>query len=342
MPKTTQEALEDLLKQYNSLAAYTPKTDEQIRTQAEGEYQSYYDQLRLAAQQQQERSDLALANQRANLQLNYDLQRQASQREWAARYSQADRQMLSRGMQRSSYAAQVLAGLGMQAAEAQDTIGRQQSAAEGNIDAQRAQLESQLAAQLAQYDASQAADVLNRIRALEDQEYDRGQQQKQNSINLSSQIYNALYQQDRAAVQDAQWERQFAESQRQFDAELDLKYEQLSKSGGGGGGSRKKAAAVETPLTTPQIGGTSDQELQFELFGPGTSSSSGGVGTPAGRTHTPVYTGSVSSTLSGGAGTPAKSSTTSTSSSGWAGTISNLLSSAGKKITSVASKYTKK
>ena len=340
MPKTTQEALEDLLKQYNSMAAYVPKTDEQIRTQAEGEYQSYYDQLRLAAQQQQERSDLALANQRANLQLNYDLQRQASQREWAARYSQADRQMLSRGMQRSSYAAQVLAGLGMQAAEAQDTIGRQQSAAEGNIDAQRAQLESQLAAQLAQYDASQAADVLNRIRALEDQEYDRGQQQKQNSINLSSQIYTALYQQDRAAVQDAQWERQFAESQRQFDAELDLKYEQLSKSGGGGG-SRKKAAAVETPLTTPQIGGTSDQELHDELFGPGTSSgSNGGVGTPAGRTHTPVYAGSVSSTLSGGAGTPAKSSTASTSS--WAGTISNLLSSAGKKITSVASKYTKK
>ena len=248
MPKTTQEALEDLLKQYNSLAAYVPKTDEQIRTQAEGEYQSYYDQLRLAAQQQQERSDLALANQRANLQLNYDLQRQASQREWAARYSQADRQMLSRGMQRSSYAAQVLAGLGMQAAEAQDTIGRQQSAAEGNIDAQRAQLESQLAAQLAQYDASQAADVLNRIRALEDQEYDRGQQQKQNSINLSSQIYNALYQQDRAAVEDAQWERQFAESQRQFDAELAYKEAQAAKSGGGGG-SKKTTTAAETPTT---------------------------------------------------------------------------------------------
>lgn len=192
--KDTATALEELLQQYNNTPTYTPKTDEEIRAKAEGEYKSYYDQLRLTAQQQQAQSDLALQQQAAGLQATYDKQREASLKDYAARYSQADRQMLSRGMQRSSYAAQVLANLSVQGAEAQQTIADQQAAAEGNIAAQRAQLAQQLALQLAQYDANEAADVLARIRELEDQEYERGMTSAEYHNNLSAQIYSYIQQ----------------------------------------------------------------------------------------------------------------------------------------------------
>ena len=256
------DALQQLINQYNNTPGYEQKTADQIRTQAEGEYQSYYDQLRLAARQSQEQSDLALQQQRAGLQDTYDRQREESRKAYEDAYSRAGRQQLSRGMQRSSYAAQVLANLTQQGAEAQDTIGRQQAAAEGNIDAQRTQLAQQLAQQLMQYDAGQAADVLKRMRDLEDQEYERGMTSTQYKNSLTSQIYQYMqqmaaekaeqdrwqaqmdYQKQRDAIADAQWQQQFAESVRQFDASL------AAKSGGGSSsGSRSSGNSSSTKTT---------------------------------------------------------------------------------------------
>lgn len=205
--------------------AYTPKTPDQIREQAEGEYQSYYDQLKLAAQQQQAQSDLALQQQREGLQDTYDKQREDSAKQYRQAYSQTDRAMLGRGMQRSSYTAQTLANLLQEGAEAQQDIGDAQAAAEGNIDAQRAQLAQQLATQLGQYDAAKQADILARIRELEDQEYTRGQQGQQNQQDLMLQIWQALYQGERDKVADNQWNMQFNAAQSSGGS-----------SGGGGGG----------------------------------------------------------------------------------------------------------
>ena len=140
---SASDALKKLLEQYNQTSSYVPKTADQIRQQAQGEYQSYYDQLRLAAQQAQARNDLALQQQREGLQRTYDKQREASQKEYENAYSRADRQQLSRGMQRSSYTAQVLANLTKEGAEAQQELWDAQGAAEGNIDAQRTQLAAQ-------------------------------------------------------------------------------------------------------------------------------------------------------------------------------------------------------
>lgn len=78
--KSAADALQKLLEQYNQTSSYVPKTADQIRQQAQGEYQSYYDQLRLAAQQAQARNDLALQQQREGLQRTYDKQREASQK----------------------------------------------------------------------------------------------------------------------------------------------------------------------------------------------------------------------------------------------------------------------
>ena len=224
------DALKKLLEQYNQTSSYVPKTADQIRQQAQGEYQSYYDQLRLAAQQAQARNDLALQQQREGLQRTYDKQREASQKEYENAYSRADRQQLSRGMQRSSYTAQVLANLTKEGAEAQQELWDAQGAAEGNIDAQRTQLAAQLADQLSQYSASEAADVLARIKQLEDQEYDRGRENDQYKNSLSAQIYQFLYQGEQDKIAQEQWQKEFDENVRQWNAQYG------SKGSGGGGG----------------------------------------------------------------------------------------------------------
>lgn len=224
------DALKKLLEQYNQTSSYVPKTADQIRQQAQGEYQSYYDQLRLAAQQAQARNDLALQQQREGLQRTYDKQREASQKEYENAYSRADRQQLSRGMQRSSYTAQVLANLTKEGAEAQQELWDAQGAAEGNIDAQRTQLAAQLADQLSQYSASEAADVLARIKQLEDQEYDRIRENDQYKNSLSAQIYQFLYQGEQDKIAQEQWQKEFDENVRQWNAQYG------SKGSGGGGG----------------------------------------------------------------------------------------------------------
>lgn len=223
------DALQKLLEQYNQTSSYVPKTADQIRQQAQGEYQSYYDQLRLAAQQAQARNDLALQQQREGLQRTYDKQREASQKEYENAYSRADRQQLSRGMQRSSYTAQVLANLTKEGAEAQQELWDAQGAAEGNIDAQRTQLAAQLADQLSQYSASEAADVLARIKQLEDQEYDRVRENDQYKNSLSAQIYQFLYQGEQDKIAQEQWQKEFDENVRQWNA-------QYGSKGSGGGG----------------------------------------------------------------------------------------------------------
>ena len=227
---SSADALKKLLEQYNQTSSYVPKTADQIRQQAQGEYQSYYDQLRLAAQQAQARNDLALQQQREGLQRTYDKQREASQKEYENAYSRADRQQLSRGMQRSSYTAQVLANLTKEGAEAQQELWDAQGAAEGNIDAQRTQLAAQLADQLSQYSASEAADVLARIKQLEDQEYDRIRENDQYKNSLSAQIYQFLYQGEQDKIAQEQWQKEFDENVRQWNAQYG------SKGSGGGGG----------------------------------------------------------------------------------------------------------
>lgn len=235
------DTLKRLLEQYNSTPTYTPKSAEQIRAQAENEIGHYYDQLRLSATQAQNRSDLALQQQQANLARSYEKQREASAAQYADAYSQTDRHMLTRGMQRSSYAAQTLANLRQAGVEAQDAIYDQQVSAEADVGAQRAQLAMQLAEQLGQYDASEAADILNRIRELEEQDYALGQDSAQQQNSLAAQIYQMMYQEQRDAVGDQQWQ-----------AEFNLASNKSSGGGGSGGsGSGSGNGSGTTPTGTP-------------------------------------------------------------------------------------------
>ena len=198
---------------------YTARSDDQLRQLAEQQYQSYYDQLRRAAQQKQEREALALQNQRSGIQRAYEKQREASDKSYRQAYSQVGRETLRRGMQRSSYAAQRLANTELEGIEANQNIWDQQVNAEGNLDAQLAQLQGQLADTLAGYDANQAADVMKRYNELQSEEYERAREAEQYAESIR------------------QWQAQFDESIRQFNESMKKK---------SSGGSSKKSATVPT------------------------------------------------------------------------------------------------
>ena len=205
----TNSLMQQLMNQYNAgLDSYTPTTAQDRQQQAQNEYKSYYDQLRLAAQQAADQTDLALQQQRAGLQDTYDRQRESTREQYANTYSQADRQMLGRGMQRSSYGAQTLANIAEKGAKAQGELDRLQGEAESNIDAQRTQIAQQLAAQLRQYDTSMQSDILARKRQLEDQDYDRRTAAQQYNNNFALQLAGL-----------AQNNAQFNESIRQFNVQ---------------------------------------------------------------------------------------------------------------------------
>lgn len=223
------ETLAGLLKQMQ-VKDYTPLTPDQMKAQAENQYKSYYDQLRLASKQATDRQNLALENQKAGLQQTYDKQRKDSAEQFRQAYSQADRQSLSRGMQRSSYNNQTLSNIDLKAAEAQQDIYNAQTAEENKISSQQTQLAAQLADQLLQYDASEAADVLKRMDELEAREYDRQTTAENNRNTLTMQIYSILNDQLQKQVQYEQWLAEFNENVRQFNAS------QASSGGGYSGG----------------------------------------------------------------------------------------------------------
>ena len=186
---TSAEILNSLYSQYTSLNSSSARTDEQRRKQAENEYKSYYDALRLAAQQGYDSTDLKLQQQLSGLQQSYDKQRKNTAEQYAKNYSQADRQMLSRGMQRSTYTSQLLAGINNEAAEAQGEIDAAQTKATNDLNDQRTQLAAQLAAQMNQYTASQQSDILKRIAELEEQD----RQYSLNEASMQSSLGETLY-----------------------------------------------------------------------------------------------------------------------------------------------------
>ena len=132
------KSLEELIAQIQkNQQAYTPLTQQQMQEQATNRYKAVYDQKKLTAQQTYDTSDQALAQQLAGLQATYDKQREQSRENTALTYSAADRQALSRGMQRSSYNNATLANINLKGNEELQSISDTQAAQEKNIGEQR-------------------------------------------------------------------------------------------------------------------------------------------------------------------------------------------------------------
>lgn len=183
------------LEEQLSMNTYTPKTDEQMQAEAENRYKSQYDQQRTSAQQTYDASALALDQQRAGLETSYAKQAEAAAQTTRQNYAAADRQSLTRGMQRSSYNNATLANINNEGAKTQNEIQQALTTAQGNVDQQKALLTQQLAQTLAGYDTGYASDVAAYLDTLKQQEYER----KLASDQYRNELLMALYEYGQAA-----------------------------------------------------------------------------------------------------------------------------------------------
>lgn len=237
--------LDSLIKDLQK-STYTPRSEEQRKQAATNRYASVYDQQRLGAQQAVQTSDLAMQQQAAALDRAYSKQLEQSAVNYQQAYSQANRGMLRRGMQRSSYGAATLGNIAIAGNKAQDEIMGAKTENLGNIEQQRALLARQLAEQLRQYDTSEQSDILAYMDELESQDYERGTQAQQYNNSLAAQIYgyqqqenqfnenirqfNQNYELQKSQMQESirQFELQLAETKRQFEVSTGLQREQLA------------------------------------------------------------------------------------------------------------------
>ena len=180
--------LKQLEEQLN-MQTYTPKTDEQLQAEAENRYKSQYTQNRTSAQQAYDTSALALDQQRAGLETSYAKQAEQAAQATRQNYAAADRQSLTRGMQRSSYNNATLANINNAGAKTQNEIRQALTTAQGNVDQQKTLLTQQLAQTLAGYETGYANDVAAYLDTLKQQEYER----KLASDQYRNELLMALY-----------------------------------------------------------------------------------------------------------------------------------------------------
>ena len=244
------------------LSRYQPRSEAQLLAEAQNRYDPIFNADKQSTQQAYDRILLALDQQMAGLQPAYDKQRSATAEAFAGAYSQADRQALSRGMQRSSYNAQTLSNIGIKGAKAQDDINAAQRMDETNIGQNRALQTEQYAQNMRRLET----DYWTNVSAYQDQlrnlDYDRAWQSQQ----AANQTLLSLYQ---LSLQQYQFEAQMAENARQFNASLTA-----SKStGSGGGSSGGGTTAAKTPTTSTATPSSVDTLLNLTS---GTQKSTGG------------------------------------------------------------------
>lgn len=139
-----------------------------------------------------------------SLNYSYGQKREESDKAYDRAISQQDRQLLSRGMQRSSYGMQTLGNMRQQKVDAQNTI----------------------------YD-QQIADYENRLKDIEDTEWQQAFQQKQFDEGVRQFDTNLAFQKERAAAGDQQWQAEFDEGVRQNNKGSAYNYVMSILQGGG-------------------------------------------------------------------------------------------------------------
>lgn len=225
-PKTVDE-LASMLEN----SAYTPKSDAELRTAAENMYRNQRDQAILSAQQTRDASVSALNSQLAALDTSYARQREQQQQATAQSRANADRQSLSRGMQRSSYNNATLANIDLAGEKALAQIAQNQTNDVNSVNSQISQLEQQLQQNLASANSTYENNVLAKLQELQDAEYSR-----------------------RLAAEDTANDIRFKLYQ----------YQQAAGGGTSSGGSRTHSPSARTPAATPTV---SDDGLDKDLRG---------------------------------------------------------------------------
>ena len=173
-----------------------------------------------------------------SLNYSYGEKREASDKAYDKLASQTNNQLLSRGMQRSSYGAQTVANVGKQKVDAQNQIYNEQIADYENRlyqierdEKTDEQWERSFNEGVRQYDTSLA--YQKERDTIADQQWEKQYNEQLRQFNEQM-----AFQRERANVTDAQWEKtyaaarnefeaQMAEQKRQFDANLSYNYAEL-------------------------------------------------------------------------------------------------------------------
>ena len=168
---------------------YTPRTEDQLRQEAETRFQTQYNQQKQTAQQSYAAKDLAYEQQLKQLQDSLSTSQKALAMNTANSLASADRYMITRGMQRSSYGAANRANIQGQGQQSLLDLQKQYDTNAAGIAGNRALLAQQLADTLAQYDI----DYLNDVQAYMDEQkqldYDRQVAAQQYANDLNMQLF---------------------------------------------------------------------------------------------------------------------------------------------------------
>ncbi len=172
---------------------YTPRTDEQLRTEAQNKYAATYNQQKLAAQQGYEANDLVYQQQLKTLENDLKLGQQEVIKSTADSAASADRYNVTRGMARASYATANKARIENQGISSLAKLQTQYSGNVGSIEAKRTQLAQQLANTLAQYEIDNVNNINTYIDEQKKLDYDR----KVAADKAYNEMQMALYQYSR-------------------------------------------------------------------------------------------------------------------------------------------------
>ena len=204
---------ENLLANLQRGGGYTPLSDDQVRQQAVNKYDPIFNQSKLSAQQAHDSSALALQQQLEALAPAYDKQRETTAQAFSQARSNADRQALTRGMQRSSYNAATLGNIDIAGAKAQDEIGAAQVRDENAINQKKALNATQLAQYIRQLETDYETNIAAYSDAIRDRDYDRAAAARSEANALELELA-------RLSQSSNQWAAEFAENQRQFNQSL--------------------------------------------------------------------------------------------------------------------------
>lgn len=183
-PKSVDELAESL-----SASQFTPKTDAELRSQAETMYKNQRDQAILSAQQSHDSSVAALNSQLAALDTAYARQAEQQKRATAASRANADRQSLSRGMQRSSYNNATLANIDLAGEKALAQIAQNQTNDVNNVNSQISQLQQQLQQNISSANSSFENSVLAKLAELQADQYSKQQTAQATNNDILMQLY---------------------------------------------------------------------------------------------------------------------------------------------------------
>jgi peptidoglycan hydrolase-like protein with peptidoglycan-binding domain len=202
------------------MGRYEAKSDEELEKEARALYDPVYNAEKMGLEQERERTALMLDQQLSGMGTSYDRQREDTQTAYDQAVSDAGLSMLSRGMQRSSYGAQVQGNIAAQGARARDDINTAQTTAENNLRAQGALYDQQYQQSLTRLATDYETNVMNQRNQLAAREYDRAFASQQAINNLNLALYEASRMEAQMAEQIRQWNADYEEGKRQFNLGL--------------------------------------------------------------------------------------------------------------------------